>query len=320
MLSLLLQTIENSFGSGLAAIAGAAFWIGLAMVLYVIAAPVARVAIDISAANLGLARHWVMQCPTCKHTVVVSGSSCDRCGKPLGIPLPVRIRNFLSPEIEADWWRYIRWGWTLLGAGLFAVITVTALVTTGAWHPQTHVEKLLVGLALIAWAGLGWLLARVAGLNTGGPLARLRDAVFSLAMGAMLALLVVLADAARPASETVLARVTVQGQAAQVNGQHVPLVGYQFGFEYLQLDHSLAGYQQVIPLAVIGSSRVPLLEDGWRKDLADHLWSHASGYTARGLSVRLRTEQFLAPEPGVYDVMLRGKEISLQSYRLPGES
>ena len=320
MLSLLLQTIENSFGSGLSAIAAAAFWIGIAMVLYVIAAPLARVAIDISAANAGLARHWVMQCPTCKQTIVVSGGECDRCGKALGIPLAVRIRNFFSPEIEAEWWRYLRWGWTVIGAAVFAFVTVAALAASGAWRPQAQVEKLLVGLALLTWAGLGWLLARVAGMNTGGPLVRLRDAVFALATAAVLAMLVILADAARPVPETVLARVTVQGQAAQVNGRHIPLAGYQFGFEYLQLDHPLVGYQQIIPLAVVGSSAVPLLDDGWKKKIADHFWSHATGYTARGLNVRRRTELFLTPQPGVYDVVLRGREIGLQAYAMPGDS
>jgi hypothetical protein len=319
LLSLVLQTIESSFGSGLAAVAAGAFWIGMAMVIYVIAVPVARVAIDFSAANIGLARHWVMQCPTCKQTIVVSGGDCERCGKALGIPLAVRIRNFFSPEIEADWWRYLRWGWTMLGTAAFALVTVTVLVTTGAWHPQAHVEKLFVGLALLTWAGLGWLMGRVAGMNTGGPLSRLRDGIFALASAAVLALLVIAADAARPVAETVLARITVQGQAAQINGRHVPLVGYQFGFEYLQLDHPLLGYQQIIPMAVIGSASIPLLEDGWRKKVVDHFWSHASGYTARGLAVRRRTELFLTPQPGVYDVVLRGREIGVQAYLLPND-
>jgi hypothetical protein len=39
----------------------------------------------------------------------------------------------------------------------------------------------------------------------------------------------------------------------------------------------------------------------------------------RGLNVRRRTEQFLASESGVYDVVLRGREIAIQPYIVPGD-
>lgn len=317
MLSLLLQTIDSSLGPSLGLAASVSFWLGILMVAYLVAAPLARMVLDISAARVGLARHWVMQCPTCKRTAVVAGAECEHCGRPLGIPLHVRLHNFFSPEIEPAWWRYTRWAWTSLGVVAFSLITVTALVQSGAWNPQTSVERLLVGLALIAWAGLAWLVARVVGLNTGGPVSRLRDAVFALVAAAVLSALITLAAAARPVAETILARVTVQGQVAQVNGQSIPLVGYLFGFEYLQLDHELLGYRKVIPLAVVGSSSVPLTQDDWTRRLADHLWEHANGYTARGLAVRKRAEQVLVNEPGIYDVVLQGREIRINRYAMP---
>jgi hypothetical protein len=317
MLSLLLQTIDSSLGPSLGLAASVSFWLGIVMVVYLVAAPVARMALDFSAARVGLARHWVMQCPTCKRTAVVSGAECEHCGRPLGIPFHVRLHNFFSPEIEPAWWRYTRWAWTSVGVVAFTLITVTALVQSGACSPQTSVEKLLVGLALIAWAGLAWLVARVVGLNTGGPVSRLRDAVFALVAAAVLSALITLAAAARPVAETILARVTVQGQVAQVNGQSIPLVGYLFGFEYLQLDHELLGYRKVIPLAVVGSSSVPLTQDDWTRRLADHFWTHAQGYTSRGLAVRKRTEQVLVNEPGIYDVVLHGREIKINRYAMP---
>jgi hypothetical protein len=320
MLALLLQTIENALGPSLAFAASVAFWTGIAMVVYMGLVPVARVALDIGAASIGLARHWVMQCPTCKRTAVVSGAACEHCGKPLGIPLHVRVRNFFSPEVEPDWWRYLRWFWSGLGVAGFTIATLAVLIQSGAWSPQTNVEKLLVGLALIAWAGLAWLTARVLGLNTGGPISRLRDAVFALAALAVLSTLVTLAVAARPVPETLLARVTVQGQVAQVNGQSIPLVGYLFGFEYLQLDHAVLGYQKVIPLAVVGSSSIALPQSGLTRRISDHFWEHANAYTSRGLSVRKRTEQVLVNETGIYDVVLQGREIRIVRYAVPGDS
>jgi len=319
MLALLLQTIENTLGPSLGVAATAAFWAGILIVAYLVAAPIARIALDFSAARVGLARHWVMQCPTCKRTAVVSGAQCEHCGKPLGIPWHVRLHNFFTPEIEPDWWRYLRWFWAGTGVAVFTIITLAVMIRSGAWNPQTNVEKFLVGLALMAWAGLAWLVSRVAGLNTGGPVSRLRDAVFALATAAALSALVTLAAAARPVPETILARVTVQGQVAQVEGQSIPLVGYLFGFEYLQLDHELLGYQKVIPLAVIGSSSVPLVRSRWTRKIVDHFWEHANGYTTRGLSVRRRTEQVLVNEPGIYDVVLQGREITIVRYAMPGD-
>jgi hypothetical protein len=317
MLALLLQTIENTLGPSLGVAATTVFWVGIVLVAYLVAAPIVRIALDISAARVGLARHWVMQCPTCKRTAVVSGAYCEHCGKPLGIPWHVRLHNFFTPEIEPDWWRYLRWVWAGVGVAAFAAITVVAMIGSGAWSPQTNVEKLLVGVTLMAWAGLAWLVSRVLGLNSGGPVSRLKDAVFALATAAVLSALLALAAAARPVPETILARVTVQGQVAQVGGQAIPLVGYIFGFEYLQLDHELLGYRKVIPLAVIGSSSLPLVRDEWTGRLADHFWEHANGYTARGLSVRKRTEQVLATEPGIYDVVLQGREITIVRYATP---
>jgi hypothetical protein len=317
MLALLVQTIENTFGPSLGFAASVSFWTGFLLVAYLIAVPVARIVLDIDAARIGLARHWVMQCPTCKRTAVVSGAQCEHCGKPLGIPWHVRLHNFFSPEIEPDWLRYLRWGWASLGIIAFALVTAAVLIRTGAWSPQTNVEKLLVGLALMAWAGLAWLVGRVVGLHTGGPISRLRDAVFALATAAVLSALVAAAAAARPVPETLLARVTVQGQVAQVDGRAIPLVGYVLGFEYLQLDHELLGYQKVIPLAVIGSSSLPLVKQDWTRKLVDHFWEHANGYTARGLAVRKRTEQVLANEPGIYDVVLQGREIRIVRYAMP---
>ncbi len=320
MLSLLLQTIENTLGSSLGFAASVTFWVGVLMVAYLVVAPATRIVLDISSASAGLARHWVMQCPTCKRTAVVSGAECEHCGKPLGIPWHVRLRNFFSPEIEPDWWRYTRWVWAGVGITAFVIVTLTVLIQSGAWNPQTNVEKFLVGVALIAWAGFAWLMGRVLGLNTGGPISRLRDAVYALATAAVLSALVTLAVASRPVSETILARVTVQGQVAQVNGQAMPLVGYLFGFEYLQLDHELLGYRKVFPLAVVGSSSIPLVQGDWARRIVDHFWEHANGYSARGLSVRKRTEQVLVNEPGIYDVVLSGREVKINRYAVPADS
>ncbi|MEX0960077.1 MAG: hypothetical protein WDZ63_12385 [Burkholderiales bacterium] len=317
MLSLLLQTIEKSFGPSLSLIADIAFWTGATMVAYLVITPLLRVALEMRAARIGLERHWVMTCPNCTRLTVVSGPVCEECGKTLGIPLAVRIRNFFSGSEERRWLRWIRWILTACGVALFALITAAVAIRSGAWNPQTTLERLFIGLSMVAWAGLGWLIARVVGIGTGGPISRLRDAVFALATVAVLTATLAVAGASRPAPETLVARINIQGQVAQLGKVATPLVGYQFGFEYLQVDHELIGFHRIVPLAVVGAQRIPLLEDGFTETLTSHLWAHAHGYTDRGLIVRKRTEQIPASEPGLYEIVVRGGEISVRRYKPP---
>jgi hypothetical protein len=199
----------------------------------------------------------------------------------------------------------------------FAAITVAALVASGAWNTQSHLERLFVGLSLIAWAGLGWLLGRIFGIGTGGPIARLRDAVFALAVVADSTATTAVAVAARPVPETLIARVNVQGQVAQFAGRSMPLVGYQVGFEYLQIEHALAGARTIIPLAIVGTRRIEFEQGAVSATLTRHFWNHAESYARHGLLVRKRVEQFPAFEPGIYEVVQRAGEIRVRSYRNP---
>ncbi len=317
MFASLLQTLESSFGTALSPAGDIAFWLGALMVLYVIAAPVARNLIEMQAADLGMEREWIMQCLACRRVTVVAGNTCEHCGRSLGIPWTVRLRNLFGNEGEARWVRGTRWVLTFAGVALFAAVTLFALISSGAWQPQTQIERLFVGLSLVAWAGLGWLLGRVFGIGTGGPIARVRDAVFALAVAAVLSATTAVAAAARPVPETVVARVTVQGQVAQFGGRSIPLVGHQLGFEYLQIDHDTAGFRRVVPLALLGAQRIELERGGVTGALTDHLWNNAQTYARRGLQVRRRVEQIPAYEAGIYEVILRGGEIEVRSYANP---
>lgn len=317
MLASLLKTIEASFGAALSPAGDIVFWLGVAISLYVIVAPIVRVAVERQAALLGMEREWIMQCLACRRVTVVAGSVCEHCGKPLGIPWTVRLRNAFGDGGEAQWLRTSRWILTIAGVGSFAIVTLTALIASGAWNPQSHIEKLFVGLSLIAWAGFGWLFGRVLGIGTGGPIARVRDAIFALAAVAVLTATTTVAVAARPIPETMLARVTVQGQVAQFEGQSIPLIGYQVGFEYLQVEHELAGFRRILPLAIVGASRIDLEHGKITQALVDHFWNHAQGYSRHGLLVRKRVEQFPAFEPGIYEVVLRGGEVQVRSFQNP---
>jgi hypothetical protein len=314
MLASLLATIEQGLGPSLSSAGDIAFLIGLLMLAYVILAPVIGIVVEMQAARIRMQREWTMHCVSCRRITVVDGTQCSQCGQKLGIPWAVRLQHYFGHGGEPHWLRTTRWIYTLVGIGGFALITVTALGVTGAWSPQTNIEKLFVGLSLLTWAGLGWLLGRVLGIGTGGPIARVRDAVFSLALFALLLITTALATAARPVEETIIAQVRVEGQVAHLGTKATALAGYQLGFEYLYVEHAFAGFRHVTPLAIVGTQRIELPLTEPERDVAAFLWKHANGLGARGLAVRKRTDQFAVAESGTYEIVLRGHEISIRQY------
>ncbi len=317
MLASLLATIEQGLGPSLSTAGNVAFLVGLTVLAYVVLAPLIGVVVEWQADRIGMEREWIMHCDTCRKTTVVTGSACEHCGQSLGIPWTVRLQHYFGHGNEPHWLRVFRWFYMLIGIAGFFIVTLAALGFTGAWNPQTNIEKLFVGLSMLAWGGLGWLLGRVLGIGTGGPISRVRDAVFSLALIAVLLITTALATAARPVEETVVARISVDGQVAQFGGKATVLAGYQLGFEYLYVEHAFAGFHHVTPLAIIGTQRIDLPLDKRENDIAAFLWKHANGLTARGLAVRKRTDQFAVTQPGIYEIVLRGHEISIRHFANP---
>ncbi len=317
MLSSLLRTIEQGFGPLLSSASDIAFLIGVLMLAYVILAPSIRIFVEMQAANVGISREWIMHCVSCRRMTVVSASECEYCGHKLNIPWPVRLRQAFSRGSEPHWLEVTRWIYTFLGIIAFTLITVVAFSLSGAWSPQSPLEKLFVGLSLLTWAGLGWLLGRVFGIGTGGPVSRLRDAVFSLALAALLLTTTTLASAARPVEETVIAQVRVDGQVAQLGSEAIALVGYQLGLEYVHVEHAFAGFRWVAPLAIVGARRLELPMDERQRRVTNFLWNHAGTLSERGLVVRKRTDQFMVRESGLYAIVLRGDEITIRQYANP---
>ena len=111
--------------------------------------------------------------------------------------------------------------------------------------------------------------------------------------------------------------VKVDGQVAQLGTKAIALIGYQLGFEYLQVEHDFAGFRRITPLAIIGARRIELPLGDFESKLVKMMWKHANGLTARGISVRKRTEQFVTNQSGIYEIVLRGDEVSIRRYKTP---
>jgi hypothetical protein len=314
MLRNLFLAIEQSLGATLAPIASVVYWGALILLAHRVLAPVVRMHMEILAAKIKLEHRMVMECPFCHRDTVVQDNQCAFCRQSIGLPPSLRIWHFMRLQHQPKWLRYFRWGWDAVGLLMFIGLTIAGFVMLRAWNWSGPVQQLFFGVAILCWVAIGWLVARVLNIGGGGPFARLRDTVFSFAVAAVLALSLFLGAEARPAEETVLWRIPVgEGGIATIENRALLLPQGMIGFEYLQVNHELLGYQRVIPLAFLGNERLEVRHSGMEKWFLDNLWKHMHGYSERGLSVRNRVEQFLVVPNQDYEVVERDRQVYLRS-------
>ena len=312
MLRLIFQNIEQSFGPSLSPVSWLFYCGGLTLLGVVVLVPVWRVWMEYQIMRLGMERHWVMTCGRCGTRTIVSGRVCGQCEEDLGIPWIVRFWTASLGSWQGIIPRQARWGGHLLGSAVFLLLSVWVVAGTGALAPQGTLHRLFLGLGLVALAVFGWVGGRALRIGKHGALARVGDAFMALAAIGAMAVALFLADAARPSQEIPLARFETFANAAQIGARVLQLADREVGFEYLQLDQEHFGYHRVVPLGFSGSDRLPVEGSALTRWLVSHLRSHAASYTARGFTVRIRTER-LRTEPGqAYEVVERAGQVIIR--------
>jgi len=320
MLRNLFLAIEQSLGATLAPIASVVYWGALILLAHRVLAPVVRLRMEMLGAKLKLEQSMVMECPFCHRDTVVHDNQCAFCRNSIALPPSLRIWHFMRLQRQPKWLRYFRWGWDAAGLLIFIGLTIAGFVMLRAWDWSGAVQQLFFGVAMLCWVAVGWLAARVLNIGAGGPISRLRDTVFVFAVAGVLALTLFLGAEARPAEETVLWRIPVgEGGIARIGDKSLLLPQGMIGFEYLQVDHELLGYQRVIPLAFLGNERLELKHSGMEKWFLDNLWKHMHGYSERGLSVRNRVEQFLVVPNQEYEVVERDRQVYFRPAAAPAQ-
>jgi hypothetical protein len=306
----LFQAIEQFLGPSLDSVANVAYWAGVVLLLHRIVSPALRLRMEMVSVRLKLQQSVVMECPYCHRETVVHDAQCAFCRQSLDLPWSMRAWHFLRLRREPAWWQWTHWTWDSLGLATFLVFTAAGIVALHAWAPAGPLQKLFLGIALSCWVAISWLLGHALNLAAVGPVARLRDVFFALAVSGVFAASLLLAMEARPLVEQVLYRVPVgEGAVARIDNRPLALPQGVIGFEYLQVDHDLLGYHRVIPLAFLGSERMDLKVPGLEKWFLDNLRTRAQGYTERGLSVRDRVEQFSVVPNQNYEVVERDRQV-----------
>ena len=313
MLRLLFQSIEQGLGQSLSQVSWLVFGGGLTLLVFVILVPPWRIRMQYLTARTGMEQRWVMTCGHCGRQALVSGRKCGTCGNDLGIPWMVRLWTASTRKSEGTFLRRLKWGVHLLGSATFLLFSVWIVTATGSLAPQGALHRLFLGLAFVALAVFGWLAGRALGMRRHGLLTRAGDAVMALAAIGTMAVALFLADSARPQQEIPLARFDSIANTAQIGEQVLFLPEGEIGFEYLQLDQENLGYHRIIPLALSGRERIPFQRNALKQRVISHLRKHATGYTARGLTVRLRTDRLRITPGQSYEVVEREGQVLMRN-------
>lgn len=303
MLRLFFQGIEQTLGPSLSTVAFLIYWGGMILLAVSLLAPLLRRWMEYTARHLGIEQHWIMPCPNCNRQTVVTASSCGFCDTDLEIPGSMKFWTGATKRRPSLRVRELRWGIQLFGNILFVLFAAWLVTALGALSPEGSLDKLFFGFGLFGLAGLGWFGGRAVRVTPSGILARARDGLGALAAIGILTLSWLLAGQASPVPETVLARFSAEHGAARIGNDHLPLPGGEIGFEYLQLDHEVLGYHEVISLAFLGQQRLPTSHCPLLRPLIGHLRANPDAYAARGLTVRLRADRRAVTPGRSYEVV-----------------
>jgi hypothetical protein len=310
MLRSLFQAVEQFLGPSLDTAANTVYWLSIVLLAHRLLSPLLRLRMEWLSARLKLQDSVVMECPYCHRETVVHDGQCAFCRKSLELPMSVRVWHFMRLRRQPIWLHWIRWTWDSLGLAAFIALTIAGFIALHAWAPAGAMQKLFIGVALMCWVAISWLVGRVAHLGEGGPMARLRDTVFTCTLAGVLAAMLLLAAESRAPQELVLWHIPVgEGAIARIDNRALTLTQGVIGFEYLQVDHELLGYHRVIPLAFLGAERLELTHSVPEKWFLDTLWKRGQGYSEHGLSVRSRVEQFNVIPNQQYQLVERDKQV-----------
>lgn len=308
----IFEAILQSLGPSFDQVAEWMYWAGLALVGMAVLAPVARVGLEYMTARAGLERRWVMRCTHCGHRTVIKGAECTYCGESVGLSWVVRLWTDTRFGRESAVTQRLRWVLHIGAAGAFAFVAYRLMTAVGALEPEGRLHQLFAGISLIALAVVGWLGGRTFRLGSEGLLGRLRDGVMALAWTGFLGLALILADAARPTSEVLLARFSVDGHTARIGDRLVPVSNAEIEFEYVQLDHDLLGYHRIVSVAFLGDERVPFSQSGPGQWLVEHLRRNAMEYQDYGLFVRARRDRVPIASGEFYEVTQRDNQVLIR--------
>ncbi len=305
MLRLFFHGIEQALGPALSGVAFLVYVAGLGVLAVAVFLPLYSRWMEYVAMGYGLQQVWIMTCAQCGRTTRAAGRHCGYCDQPLDLPTTLKLWSGAirrRPSIRSQ---TTRWGAHLAGSLLFLLLSGWLVFRVDVLSPHGSLDRLFLGFGLLAWAAVGWFTSRAVRLAPMGVLGRVRDGALSFASIGFVVVWLFLAEEAKPVPETLIATFTAKPAAIQVNNRLLQIPTGEVVFEYLQMDHELLGYHDIIPLAFVGSNRIPIAHSPVAQAIIAHLRANPDDYAARGLTVRYRSDRHKVSAGYTYEVVER---------------
>lgn len=305
MLRLFFTGIEQTLGPSLSGIAVLVYAAGLGVLAVAVFLPLYSRWMEYQAMGYGLAQVWIMTCAHCGRTTRAAGRHCGYCDQALDLPATLRLWSGAVRKRPSIRSQTTRWMAHLAGSILFLLLSGWLLLSVDVLNAQGSLDRLFLGFGLLAWAAVGWFTGRAARLAPMGVLGRVRDGAFAFASVGFVAVWLFLAEEAKPVPETLIATFTAKPTAIQVDDRLLQIPSGEVVFEYLQMDHELLGYHDIIPLAFVGRNRIPIAHSPVARAIIAHLRANPDDYAARGLTVRHRSDRHKVTSGYTYEVVER---------------
>ncbi len=305
MLRLFFHGIEQALGSALSEVAFLVYAAGLVVLAAAVALPLYSRWMEYLAMGYGLAQVWIMTCGHCGRTTRAAGRHCGYCDQALELPTTLKLWSGAIRKRASIRSQTTRWSAHLAGSVLFLLLSGWLVLSVDALSANGSLYRLFLGLGLLAWAAVGWFTSRAIRLAPMSALGRVRDGALAFASIGFVAVWLFLAEEAKPVPETLIATFTAKPTAIQIDGRLLQIPSGEVVFEYLQMDHEVLGYHDVIPLAFVGSNRITIPHSPVAWAVIAHLRANPDAYAARGLTVRHRSDRHKVTSGDSYEVVER---------------
>ncbi|MGH7364472.1 MAG: hypothetical protein ACREKA_12055 [Candidatus Methylomirabilales bacterium] len=312
MLRLLFEFVQSLLGSSLRTVAlwlyaAAAATLALAWLLPPVRLVLARVR-----ARAGAEEGLFLRCPQCATANLPEDPQCLSCGRPLRLPFFLRARARLDAAKRHAWVRRTRLAGTAVGLLAFYALTLTVVLTVGFASPGSDLMRLVAAGTVLAMLGATHLFRAAFSLDGRGILPKLSQAALGLGLLGATVTGLFLSTATAPAAPLSLGELRLDGRMVRFNDLTVAVPDDSITLEYLQLDHALLGYHQIVLLALSGSERREVPHGPFVRRLLTHLVRHTDWYDRRGLEVRLRADRRGLAPGTTYRVLNRGRQLSIR--------
>ena len=317
MLRLLFEFVQSLLGPSLRTLAlwlhaGAAVALLLAWVL-----PPLRLLLRRLQARAGAEEGLFLRCPQCGNVNLPGDPKCLSCGRALHLPFFLRFRLRFDAAKRLPWIRRARLVGTASGLVIFYGLTLAVVLAVDFASPGTDLRRLVAAGTVLAMLAATHLVRSALSLDGRGILPKLSHAFLGFAFVGFTLAGLILSTATAPAEPLPIGELRLEGRMVRFDDLVVAVPDDTVTLEYLQLDHQLLGYHQIILLALSGTDRREVGHGPGLRRLLSHLTRHTDWYDRRGLEVRLRADRRRLVPGTTYRILNAGHQLSIRPVPSP---